>query len=97
MYKSYYVYILASKKDGVLYIGVTNNIQKRTFEHQSKEKGGFTEKYNVSRLVYVEEYTDIHDAIAREKHIKKWNREWKVSLIIKDNPEWNDLSELFYL
>lgn len=90
---SYYVYILASQKNGTLYIGVTNSIQRRTIEHQQKEIEGFTKKYKIDKLVYFEEYSDIKDAIHREKCLKKWNRAWKLKLIEKDNPNWNDLSK----
>ena len=88
---SYYVYILASKKDGVLYIGVTNNFLRRVYEHKNKTHKGFTDKYFVSKLVYFEETDSIFSAIVREKQLKKWNRSWKVELIESMNPEWNDL------
>ena len=91
--KSYYVYILASKKNGTLYIGVTSNLRRRVHEHRSEHASGFTEKYGVSRLVYFEQYKDIRDAINREKGMKKWNRQWKVKRIEKENPEWRDLFE----
>jgi putative endonuclease len=87
----YFVYILASKKDGVLYIGVTNDLIRRVFEHKNSFSKGFTNKYFVHRLVYFEETTDIHSAISREKQLKKWNRQWKIELIEKDNPNWEDL------
>jgi putative endonuclease len=87
---TYYVYILASKKDGVLYIGVTNYLKRRVFEH--KELGhGFTQKYFVRRLVYFEETNSITVAIQREKQLKRWKRIWKIELIEKENPEWRDL------
>ena len=89
---SYYVYILASQKNGTLYIGVTNSIKRRMIEHQQKEIDGFTKKYKINKLVYFEEYQDIKDAIHREKCLKKWNRAWKIKLIEKDNPYWKDLS-----
>lgn len=91
--KSYYVYILASKKDGVLYIGVTNDLIKRTYQHQQEQHDCFTAKYHVCRLVYYEEYSNIEEAILREKQMKKWNRVWKIKKIEKENPEWNDLYE----
>ena len=94
MYKTnhqYFIYILASKKNGVLYIGVTNDIRRRVFEHKSKTVKGFTSRYNVDKLMYFEEYSDINEAIKREKQLKKWNRQWKIDLIEKDNPEWKDL------
>jgi len=89
--KQYYVYILASKKNGTLYIGVTNNLLKRVYEHKSNLVGGFTQKYNVNNLVYYEEHNDIGKAITREKQMKKWKRQWKIELIEKFNPQWKDL------
>lgn len=89
--KTYYVYILASEKNGTLYIGVTNNLIKRVAQHKRKEVEGFTEKYNVNKLVWYEQTNDIRIAIEREKQIKKWNRKWKISLLEKTNPEWKDL------
>jgi putative endonuclease len=90
--KQYYVYILASKSRA-LYIGVTNDLERRLFEHKQKLVKGFTSKYNVSRLAYYEVYENIRDAIAREKQIKSWRREKKVTLIESMNPQWRDLSE----
>ena len=87
----YYVYILASKRNGTLYIGVTNNLLKRVDEHKSNLIDGFTKKYNVHNLVYYEQYNDISCAIAREKQMKKWKRQWKINLIEKFNPDWIDL------
>jgi len=89
--KTYYVYILASKKDGVLYVGVTDNLVRRTYEHKNNLVEGFTSKYFVYKLIYFEETSDINSAIAREKQIKRWKRNWKIELIEKENPEWNDL------
>lgn len=89
--KQYYVYILASKKNGTLHIGVTNNLPKRVYEHKNNLIEGFTRKYNVHNLVYYESYSDIHAAITREKAIKKWKRAWKIELIEKSNPLWKDL------
>jgi putative endonuclease len=91
--KSYFVYILASERNGTLYIGVTNNLAKRVDEHRSKVTPGFTSKYSVNKLVYFEQTGSIEIAIKREKQLKKWNRDWKVELIEKDNPAWNDLAE----
>ena len=91
--KTYYVYILASKKNGTLYIGVSSNLMKRIYEHKNKLIEGFTKKHNVNKLVYYEETTDVTIAISREKQLKKWNRKWKLELIEKNNPEWNDLAE----
>src|SRR5680860_337393 len=89
----YYTYILASKKNGVLYVGVTNNLELRTAQHKSEETQSFTQKYFVHRLVYYETTNDINSAIIREKAIKKWKRDWKINLIEKENPEWLDLSK----
>ena len=89
--KQYYVYILASKKNGTLYIGVTGDLLKRVYEHNNYLVEGFTKKYSVHNLVYYEIYSDIYDAIEREKRMKKWNREWKINLIKKANPNWEDL------
>ncbi len=90
--KTYYVYILASKKNGTLYIGVTSNLSRRVEEHTSSAIAGFTSKYKVHRLVYVEQTNSVEEAIYREKQLKHWNRVWKIELIEKDNPEWKDLS-----
>ena len=87
----YYVYILASKRNGALYIGVTNNLEQRVYQHKHKLIDGFTSKYNIDKLVYYEETPDIVSAITREKQLKKWNRDWKIKLIEKVNLEWNDL------
>ena len=89
--KQYYVYILASKRNGTLYIGVTNNLLKRVDEHKNKLIDGFTKKYNVHNLVYYEQYNDISCAITREKQMKKWKRKYKLELIEKSNPDWIDL------
>ena len=89
--KNYYVYILASKRNGTLYTGVTNNLSRRTYEHKESLVDGFTKKYNVKILVHYEQTNDIGSAIAREKCIKRWKREWKIKLIEEDNPEWKDL------
>ncbi|MEO0880727.1 MAG: GIY-YIG nuclease family protein [Pseudomonadota bacterium] len=88
---SYFVYILTSRKNGTLYIGVTNNLHERTFAHRNGCGGAFTRKYRVTQLVYYEVYDRIIDAITREKQLKKWNRQWKIDLIETMNPEWNDL------
>jgi putative endonuclease len=90
--KHYYVYILTNKKRGVLYIGVTNNVLNRNWQHKQKEnKNSFTAKYNADKLVYYEMYSDVYRAINREKQLKQWHRDWKINLIEKDNPEWRDL------
>lgn len=88
---SYHLYILCSKKNGVLYIGITNNLERRMFEHKEKMLSGFTKKYRVDKLVYLEEYQDIHEAIAREKALKKWNRQWKINLIESVNSAWEEV------
>ena len=87
----YYVYLTASRKHGTLYLGVTNNLVRRIHEHKSKATPGFTSRYDVIRLVWFECYDDPANAIAREKHIKKWRREWKIRLIEEENPDWTDL------
>jgi putative endonuclease len=89
--KDYYVYILCNFRNGTLYIGVTNNLVKRIYEHKSDFVEGFTKKYKVHRLVYFEQTSSIESAINREKQLKKWNRKWKLELIERKNPEWNDL------
>ena len=87
------VYILASKRNGTLYVGVTSNLASRIEAHRSGVVDGFTKKYDVKTLVYFELHADMYEAIQREKRIKKWNRAWKVQLIEQANPEWRDLSE----
>jgi putative endonuclease len=89
----HYVYILASQKNGTLYVGVTTDLQKRVWQHKNEQVEGFTKKYGVKNLVYFEIYEEYWDAANREKRIKKWNRAWKINLIVKDNPEWDDLYE----
>ena len=93
MKKRGYIYILANNHNNVLYIGVTNNIVRRITEHKAKINRGFTYRYNCEKLVYYESYNLIVDAIAREKQLKNWKREWKAKLISDFNPEWKDLSE----
>jgi putative endonuclease len=85
------VYILASRKHGTLYIGVTNDLVRRVYEHKSKIVRGFTKQYDVTKLVWFEIYDDPTNAIAREKELKKWRREWKINLIERSNPGWVDL------
>ncbi len=87
--KQYYVYILASKRNGTLYIGVTNDLVRRIYEHKHDLVGGFTKKYQVHNLMYFETTGDAYSAINREKQLKKWK--WKLDLIELDNPEWKDL------
>ena len=89
--KTYYVYILASRKRGTLYIGVTNDLIRRVYEHKNGFVEGFTKKYGVHQLVYLEQTNDIYSAMVREKQMKKWYRKWKIELIEKANPEWRDL------
>ncbi|MDO4804382.1 MAG: GIY-YIG nuclease family protein [Lachnospiraceae bacterium] len=89
----YYVYILTNWNNNVMYIGVTNDIQRRLFEHKNKMVDGFTKKYNVDKLVYVEEVSDVYAAIQREKQLKGWTREKKNNLVEGINPKWKDLSE----
>ncbi len=89
--KKYYVYILASKRNGTLYIGVTNDLIRRVYEHKNDLIDGFTKKYGVHSLVYYEQYDEVVNAIQREKRLKKWNRQWKIELIEKENPEWKDV------
>jgi len=91
MAKKGYVYILASGRNGTLYIGVTSQMPRRNDEHKNETYKGFTSRYNVKRLVYVEEHENITTAIAREKAMKKWRRAWKIELIEKANPAWDDL------
>ena len=88
---NYYVYIIASRRDGAIYIGVTNNLVRRVYEHRIKAVPGFTSKYNITQLVWFEVYDDPVSAITREKELKKWKRSWKIQLIEKDNPDWKDL------
>jgi putative endonuclease len=83
--------LLATKQYGTLYTGVTSNLIRRVCEHKEKYVGGFTQKYNITQLVYFEVHYDIKEAIQREKQIKKWNRQWKIHLIEKNNPHWLDL------
>ena len=88
----YFVYIVTNKSNKVLYIGVTNNLERRMFEHKNKMIDGFTKRYNLTRLVYFEETSDVRSAIEREKQLKNWHRDWKIKLITEFNPEWKDLS-----
>ncbi|MGY8667633.1 GIY-YIG nuclease family protein [Bradyrhizobium sp. UFLA05-109] len=89
--RCYYVYILASKIGGTLYIGVTNDLIRRVAEHKLKLVERFTKEYAIVKLVYFEQFDDPENAIKREKRLKKWKRAWKIALIEKDNPDWNDL------
>ena len=94
--KSYYVYILASPRNGLLYIGMTNTLTRRVEEHQKKEIDGFTKKFGIGKLVYYEVFEDVLNAIDREKQLKRWTRAKKNALVEKVNPEWADLSEKLF-
>jgi putative endonuclease len=93
MNKSYYVYIVSSKNDTVIYIGVTNNLKRRVYEHKNKLIEGFTSKYNVSKLIYYEEFDNVTNAIAREKQLKNWHHEWKINLVKKKNPLFKEIMD----
>lgn len=88
--KNYYIYLLASQKNRTLYTGFTSDLAKRIWEHKNKVVGGFTAKYNVTKLVYYEECNDVNSAMKRESQLKRW-RQWKLALIEKNNPNWEDL------
>ena len=88
---SYYVYILASDRNGTLYIGVTNDLIRRIYQHKHESTDGFTKRYRIKTLVHFEIFDTAHNAISREKQLKNWHREWKLNLIEKSNPYWNDL------
>ena len=92
----YYVYILTNQKNGTLYIGMTNSLERRVFEHKQKLLKGFTLKYGLDKLVYFEQYQYVSDAILREKRMKKWKRQWKINLIEEENPQWLDLAADWY-
>ncbi len=91
MLHTYYVYLLASKRNGTLYTGVTNNLIRRIYEHKNDMTEGFTKKYRIHRLVYYEEFNNVNDAITREKRMKKWKRSWKIELIKSVNSKWRGL------
>lgn len=91
--KTYFVYIMASQRNGTLYIGVTNDVMRRAWEHKEGNVEGFTKRYGVKTLVYYDTFEDIDEAIIREKQLKKWNRAWKLRLIEEKNPDWHDLYE----
>lgn len=89
---SYYIYIITNKPYGILYIGITNNLIRRIYEHKEKLFEGFSKKYNLNKLVYVEVFNTPTEAIMREKQLKNWHRDWKINLIISQNSSWNDYS-----
>ncbi len=89
--QKYYVYIICNKRNGTLYIGITSDLIKRTWQHKNGLVKGFSEQYGLKTLVYFEAYQNVEEAILREKRLKKWNREWKIKLIEKTNPDWKDL------
>ena len=93
--KAYYVYLLTNWNNKIMYVGITNDLERRIYEHKEKVVKGFTEKYNVNKLVYYEQTSDVDAALNREKEIKKWRREKKDSLVENTNPLWRDLSEDF--
>ncbi|NOX97993.1 MAG: GIY-YIG nuclease family protein [Nitrospirae bacterium] len=95
MSRQYFVYILTNKTNRVLYTGVTNNLERRIYEHQNALFEGFSKKYNLKKLVYYETTNDINSAINREKQLKNWHRDWKINLVNQFNPEWKDLSKEF--
>ncbi len=92
----YYVYIITNKLNTVLYIGVTNNLERRLYEHKNKLVDGFTKEYSLEKLVYFEQTTDVLSAIEREKQLKKWRRSKKNDLIMSQNPKWDDLAKSWY-
>ena len=94
--KEYYVYIMASDRNGTLYIGVTNDLRKRVYQHKNKVVKGFTEKYGVHKLVYYEYTNDVYSAVSREKQLKNWKRQWKLNLIESSNPYWIDLYDSLF-
>jgi putative endonuclease len=89
---NFYVYIITNWDNSVMYIGMTNNLERRLYEHKNKLISGFTKKYNINKLVYYEHITDVHVALAREKEIKKWRREKKDNLVVSMNPDWQELN-----
>lgn len=88
----YYIYIITNKKNGTLYIGVTNNLMRRVFEHKNELHDGFSKRYHLHNLVYFESFGNIQEALAREKRMKKWKRQWKINLIESNNKNWDDLA-----
>ncbi|GHT79577.1 excinuclease ABC subunit C [Actinomycetota bacterium] len=94
--KQYYIYIMASKKNGTLYTGVTNDLKRRVYEHKNDLTEGFSNKYGIGMLIYFEQCVDIRKAITREKQLKNWKREWKLELIESMNPYWLDLTDRLF-
>jgi putative endonuclease len=92
--KCYYGYVLASKRNGTLYIGVTNNLLRRVHQHKSGGVPGFTRRYGVDKLVYYETFANVCDALTAEKRLKAWKRQWKIELIEERNPQWHDLYDV---
>jgi len=95
--KIYYVYILTNQPRGTLYIGITNDLQRRIIEHREGTVEGFTKKYDLKRLVYFQAYADVFRALAREKQLKRWHRDWKINLIEEQNNEWVDLYKKIFI
>lgn len=95
-YYQFYVYILTNKKNGTLYIGMTNDLERRIFEHKNKLIEGFSKRYNLTKLIYFESFQYVNDAILREKRMKNWSRQWKIDLVEEENKEWNDLASDWY-
>lgn len=91
MSRIYHVYIMASDRNGTLYVGISSDLARRVYEHRHGATGGFTKRYGVTKLVYMEPFDDVEYALQRERQIKKWNRRWKLDLIEKTNPQWLDL------
>ena len=91
-YYQFYVYLLSNQKNGTLYIGMTNDLERRMVEHKNKLVDGFTKKYNLTKLMYFESFQYVNDAIRREKQLKSWNRQWKINLIEEEKKEWKDLA-----
>ena len=96
MARQYYTYIMANKRNTVLYIGTSRNLEYRVWEHKHKIIQGFTSRYNITKLIYYEEFDMVMDAVAREKQLKNWHREWKINLIKSVNPDFNDLAAEWY-
>ena len=92
--KTYYVYIMASQRNGTLYTGITSDLQRRMEQHRTKQGSKFVAHYKVLKLVYAEAFSDPSEAIAHEKRVKKWHRKWKLELIEKSNPNWDDITAL---